>query len=166
MTDESNIALVSRIGQLLRGAGWWLATAESCTGGLIGHLVTNFPGASEFYVGGAVAYANAVKTGLLGVPEEVIARDGAVSEACVRAMARGAGERFGVQAAVAVSGIAGPTGGTKDKPVGTVWLAWLTPAGVEAERFLSAGGREAVKAAAAEAALTGLLARLERAAGA
>jgi nicotinamide-nucleotide amidase len=166
MQDRSRIALVADIGGLLRGAGWWLATAESCTGGLIGHLVTDLPGSSEFYLGGVVSYANVLKTGLLGVPEEVLRRAGAVSAECVRAMVRGACERLGAQAAVAVSGIAGPTGGTKDKPVGTVWLAWRTPACEEAECFRFAGDRAAVKMAAAETALEGLRLRLARDKGA
>ncbi len=100
-----------------------LATAESCTGGYIAHRLTGVAGSSAYFVGGVVAYANEIKTALLDVPSEVIATHGAVSREVVELMARGACARLNSHYAVATSGIAGPGGGTKDKPVGTVWMA-------------------------------------------
>jgi len=107
----------------LRGAGLTVATAESCTGGLVGELLTRPGGASTYFRGGAICYANEEKVRQLGVRAETLERHGAVSEAVVREMAEGARDRFAVDLAVAVSGVAGPDGGTPDKPVGTVWLA-------------------------------------------
>ncbi|MCA9674845.1 MAG: CinA family nicotinamide mononucleotide deamidase-related protein, partial [Myxococcales bacterium] len=121
-------ALPEVLGATLRDAGLTVATAESCTGGMIAQLLTSAPGSSAYVVGGAVVYANREKERQLGVRPETLASHGAVSEACVREMARGARARFGVDLAVAVSGIAGPDGGTADKPVGTVWLAVARPA--------------------------------------
>ena len=111
---------------LLAERGLRLATAESCTGGGIGARITAVPGASEHYVGGVVSYANEVKTGVLGVDPAVLERHGAVSEPVVRQMARGAARLCGAECAVSVSGIAGPGGGTPEKPVGTVWMARST----------------------------------------
>lgn len=118
---EDNLPLV--VGRALLAAGATIATAESCTGGLVGALLTELPGSSGYFVGGAVVYANGEKIRQLGVSEDTLAHDGAVSEACVREMARGIRARTGASIGVAVSGVAGPGGGTADKPVGTVWLA-------------------------------------------
>lgn len=154
---ESTIrTIAARLGD----KGWRLATAESCTGGLIGHALTNVPGSSDWYQGGVVAYANAVKRDVLGVPETVLESAGAVSRETVEAMARGVAGLLGVQAAVAVSGIAGPTGGTPDKPVGTVWLAWLVGGAVDCEVRRFSGTRRAVKEQTLRAALEGLAKRL------
>lgn len=112
----------SSVGQRFKERGLRVATAESCTGGLIGKLLTDLPGSSTYYVGSVVAYHNTAKHALLGVPEDVLAREGAVSGPVVEAMARGAVQRFDVDAAVSVSGIAGPDGGSASKPVGTVWF--------------------------------------------
>jgi nicotinamide-nucleotide amidase len=120
-TGEASMPAV--LGAELRARGLRVATAESCTGGLVGELITAVPGSSAYFVGGAIVYSNAEKTRQLGVRPETIAEHGAVSEACVREMAQGAQERFDVDLAVAVSGVAGPDGGTPEKPVGTVWLA-------------------------------------------
>jgi nicotinamide-nucleotide amidase len=109
--------------QLLRQKGATLATAESCTGGLLANRLTNVPGASAVFLEGFVTYSNASKTALLGVPSELIATHGAVSEEVVRAMAEGALSKSGATFALATTGIAGPDGGTPEKPVGTVWLA-------------------------------------------
>jgi nicotinamide-nucleotide amidase len=120
-TGEAALPVV--LGRALTDRGLRIATAESCTGGLIGELITAVPGSSAYFVGGAIVYANDEKVRQLGVRPETLAAHGAVSEACVREMATGALERFGVDLAVATTGVAGPGGGTADRPVGTVWLA-------------------------------------------
>ncbi len=111
------------IGQLLKERGLTLATAESCTGGHLAHQITAISGASAYFMGSIVAYDNAVKENLLGVQSATLAEHGAVSEACVREMAEGVRERLQTDIGVSISGIAGPTGGTSDKPVGTIWMA-------------------------------------------
>jgi nicotinamide-nucleotide amidase len=121
---EGDTLLAERVLDLLRERGQTLATAESCTGGLIASMLTRIPGSSDGFHAGFVTYANDIKHGILGVSEEVLATEGAVSEPVVIQMARGAMERAGADYAVAVSGIAGPDGGSEEKPVGTVWLAW------------------------------------------
>lgn len=138
-----------------------LATAESCTGGLIAHRITNVPGASAVFPGGVVAYANAIKTSLLDVPEATVAAGGAVAEAVAVAMAQGARTRFGADYTVAVTGIAGPGGGTPEKPVGTVYLAAAGPDRYLARHVRFIGDRDAIKAQTAEAALKLLLEVLE-----
>jgi nicotinamide-nucleotide amidase len=130
-----------------------LAVAESCTGGLLGERLTAVPGASRTFVGGVVAYANEVKVEGLAVPEGLIAQHGAVSEPVVRAMAEGAARRFGVAATLAVTGIAGPTGGTPEKPVGTMWLAACLDGRCESVQRRLVGGREDIRRRAAQAAL-------------
>lgn len=155
-----DVDLASAVLDALRERGMHLAVAESCTGGLVGARITAIPGASDVFVGGAITYSNAQKTAMLGVPVELLARHGAVSEQAVAAMTAGARRRFGVEAAVAISGIAGPSGGTAEKPVGTVWLgAALGDAHVE-RRIVLPGDREAVRARAAQAALDLLRRRL------
>ncbi len=121
---EGDSLLAAKVLDLLRERGQTLATAESCTGGLIASMLTRIPGSSEAFHAGFVTYANPIKESVLGVDPDVLAREGAVSEPVVIQMASGAMERSGADYAVAVSGIAGPDGGTPDKPVGTVWLAW------------------------------------------
>lgn len=130
-----------------------VATAESCTGGLIGAMLTDVPGSSAAYLGGWVTYTNALKQQLLGVPDAVIEAHGAVSEQVVIAMAEGARQRADADLAVAVSGIAGPDGGTADKPVGTVWLALATRGQVVARLTRLSGSRQAVRDRAAKCAL-------------
>ncbi len=121
---EGDTLLAERVLQLLRERGATLATAESCTGGLIASMLTRIPGSSDGFHAGFVTYADAIKHTVLGVSEETLAEHGAVSEEVVVQMAEGAMERAGADYAIAVSGIAGPDGGTEEKPVGTVWLAW------------------------------------------
>ncbi|MCP5147077.1 MAG: CinA family nicotinamide mononucleotide deamidase-related protein [Pseudomonadales bacterium] len=121
---EGDCLLGERVLELLRQRGATLTTAESCTGGLIASMLTRIPGSSEAFHAGFVTYANAIKQAVLGVDAATLASEGAVSEAVVRQMALGALERAGADYAIAVSGIAGPDGGTPEKPVGTVWLAW------------------------------------------
>lgn len=130
-----------------------IATAESCSGGLIAHRLTNVPGASTPFLGGIVAYSNAVKVALLGVPEEPLEAFGAVSEPVALAMAEGARRRFGCDFAVSVTGIAGPDGGTPDKPVGLVYMAVAGAGGSRAVRRQFDGDRAAVKEKTADAAL-------------
>ena len=139
-----------------------LALAESCTGGGIAHRLTNVPGASAVFLGGMVAYSNAAKQKFLGVRAETLAHHGAVSEAVARAMARGARAKFGADFALAVTGIAGPTGGTKAKPVGTVFIALADAPGTVVERRFNPGGRELFKDLTAQQALEMLRARLVR----
>lgn len=144
---------LARISAALLTRGWMLATAESCTGGLIAAACTSLPGSSQWFERGFVSYSNAAKTGMLGVPAGLIAQHGAVSEAVVRAMAEGAIHHSTARVAAAVTGIAGPTGGSVDKPVGTVWFAWCLDGATFSERRHFDGGRAAVREAALHHAL-------------
>jgi len=156
MTDIESMntpALVALLADMLRERRWMMATAESCTGGLIAGACTDLAGSSEWFERGFVTYSNAAKTELLGVDAELIAAHGAVSEPVARAMAAGAVAHAPVQAAVAVTGVAGPTGGSADKPVGTVWFAWSVDGQLRAERRRFDGDRAAVRAATVHYAL-------------
>ncbi|HCX81679.1 MAG: damage-inducible protein CinA [Curvibacter sp. RIFCSPHIGHO2_12_FULL_63_18] len=135
---------------------WMLATAESCTGGLIAGACTDLAGSSAWFERGFVTYSNTAKTEMLGVDATLIATHGAVSEPVVRAMVQGALQHSLAQVAVAVTGVAGPTGGSADKPVGTVWFGWATPAGVHSEVQHFAGDRAAVRSATVHHALSQL----------
>lgn len=159
-----NTDLAAVLIDALRSRGQALATAESCTGGMIGARITAIAGSSDVYLGGVVSYANAVKESQLGVSAATLRDHGAVSEATVREMVQGVAARFGADVAVAVTGIAGPGGGTPDKPVGTVWFGWLVNGAVEAERIGFAGDRSQVRERAAQAGLLGLLRRVTPAA--
>ena len=139
-----------------------LALAESCTGGFIANQITNIPGASKNFPGGIVAYSNEVKQKILGVRAKTLSRHGAVSEAVAREMAEGARKKFGADFAIAVTGIAGPGGGTKNKPVGTVFIALASPLGTAVERKWNPFGREKFKRATANQALKMLRQRLMR----
>lgn len=158
MTGASLEDLAARVGAELKARNLLLATAESCTGGWIGEAVTSIPGSSEWYERGFIAYSNQAKCELLGVRAETLERHGAVSEAAVREMAQGALERSGAQWSVAVSGIAGPAGGSAEKPVGMVCLAWARSgqAPLAVTRHFP-GDRQAVRRATVAAALAGLL---------
>ncbi len=159
--DAALLALAQETGHALLERGWMLATAESCTGGWVGEAVTAVSGSSAWYDRGFITYTNAAKEEMLGVAPGTLAAHGAVSEATVREMALGALTRSRAQAALAISGIAGPTGGTAEKPVGLVWLAWALADGrVEAERHVFPGDRRAVRLQAVETALRGVLARI------
>ena len=138
-----------------------LAVAESCTGGGLANRITNVPGASVIFLGGVVAYQNRVKQKFLGVRAGTLARHGAVSKAVAREMAAGAREKFGADFTVAVTGIAGPGGGTKAKPVGTVFIALADALGVVVERKMNPFGREQFKRATVKQALKLLLMRLD-----
>lgn len=148
--------LEEEIGALLRARGLTLATAESCTGGLVGHRITNVPGSSRYYLGGFVAYANEMKESLLGVRHETLAAHGSVSEETAREMARGARRRSGADVAIAVTGVAGPGGGSLEKPVGLVYVALSTSREERCQHHVWEGDRQANKEQSAEAAL-GLL---------
>lgn len=150
-----------QIGLLLRVCGLKLATAESCTGGLVADRITNIPGSSDYFLGGVVAYDNTVKINLLNVPARLLARYGAVSEETVRAMAEGARSLLGADIAVSVSGVAGPGGGSAEKPVGTTWIGLAAPEGTWARHFCWKGDRMQNKASSADAALQFILDYLE-----
>jgi PncC family amidohydrolase len=149
------------VGELLLQRGLWLAVAESCTGGLIGHLLTNVPGSSAYYMGSVTAYANEAKARLLGVSWDTLEKYGAVSAETVVEMARGIRLALTADIGISVSGIAGPTGGTPDKPVGTVWIGLSTPKEEYARRYLWSGDRQAIKKQSAQAALQLLVEHLQ-----
>lgn len=140
-----------------------LATAESCTGGLIAHEVTNIPGSSRWFAGSVVAYSNWIKQNVLGVPEVVLEAHGAVSREAVLAMVQGVRHLLGTRAALAVSGIAGPDGGTLEKPVGTVWMAWALDDVTHSKRYHFSGTRLDIKQQTAQAALAGMRDMLRKA---
>lgn len=160
--DQDASALAARLLDVLAARGWRLATAESCTGGRIAALVTSRPGSSAVFVGGVVTYANEAKTALLGVPAAMLAAEGAVSEAVARAMAEGARTRLGAEIAVSATGVAGPGGGSAEKPVGNVWIGLADAAGSRARLHRFPGDREQVQERAAEAAIAAVVARAER----
>ncbi len=145
------------LGHLLRQRGWSLATAESCTGGLLADRITDVPGASDYFRGGIVAYAYEAKVGLLQVSWDILRAHGAVSRETVIAMARGARIALGADLAVSISGIAGPGGGLPDKPVGTTWIGLSATEGDWARKFVWQAGRRQNKIQSAEAALRFLL---------
>lgn len=153
--------LAEEVGRALQQRGMMLATAESCTGGWVAEAVTAVPGSSGWFDRGFVTYTNDAKQDMLGVAAATLARHGAVSEPTVREMAAGALNNSRAQAALAISGIAGPGGGTAEKPVGTVWIAWAFADGtVASEKCAFAGDRREVRQQAVERALRGLLERL------
>ncbi|SMC21550.1 competence/damage-inducible protein cinA [Desulfacinum hydrothermale DSM 13146] len=156
--DDESLEVV--VGRLLRQKGWGLAVAESCTGGLLAQRITSVPGASEYFERGYVTYSNRAKVELLGVPAELLEAHGAVSHAVCRAMAEGAREKTGVEAALAVTGIAGPTGGSPKKPVGTVFVGCSAGDQTLVKRCLFHGSRERIQQQSAHAALTLLWRRL------
>ena len=149
------------ISTALLARGWMLATAESCTGGLIAAACTDLSGSSQWFERGFVSYSNAAKTALLGVPADLITAHGAVSEPVARAMAEGAVRHSAAQVSVAVTGVAGPTGGSPDKPVGTVWFGWCVDGQTFAERQHFDGDRAAVRAQTVAHALARLVQRLQ-----
>ncbi|MDB5971554.1 MAG: CinA family protein [Hydrocarboniphaga sp.] len=154
-------SIVQRIADALIRRDQRLASAESCTGGLVAKLLTDRPGSSAWFERGLITYTNQAKQDLLGVAPAIFRDHGAVSGECVAAMAQGLLERAPVDWALSVSGVAGPGGGSADKPVGTVWLGWAQRGdAASTQRFQFDGDREAVRAAAALQALSGLLQRL------
>ena len=160
--DMSLEALARRVGEVLKKKAVMLATAESCTGGWVAQTITSIAGSSEWFERGFIAYTNLAKREMLGVKTATLARFGAVSEQTARTMAEGALAHSHAQAALAVTGIAGPTGGTPEKPVGTIWFAWVGKAGatVTAKHVLQ-GDRDAVRRRSVRIALEGILEFLE-----
>lgn len=154
--------LATQLGELLKSHGLMLVTAESCTGGGVAAAITEVAGSSAWFERGFVTYSNLSKVELLGVAEETLRLHGAVSEAAVREMVAGALQRSHAQVALAVSGIAGPSGGTPEKPVGTVWFAWAIKDDVpHARRHHLSGSRSEVRAQSVQIALQGLVELLE-----
>jgi PncC family amidohydrolase len=160
-TDDELVAAARRLGRALVKRGWQMAVAESCTGGLVGHAITQVPRSSDHFLGGIISYSDAVKEEMLGVPGELLTRAGAVSVEVAEAMTSGALERFPVASlAVAVTGIAGPDGGSEEKPVGLTYVAAAVRDGsAVVERHVWPHGRDGNKRASALAALE-LAARL------
>jgi len=158
-TDTSLGDLAARLQAVCVAAGSTVTTAESCTGGLVAHAITSQPGSSQYFLGGVVSYANEVKIAIVGVPEELLATHGAVSAQVAIAMATGVRERLGSDLGVGVTGVAGPDGGTDEKPVGLVYIAVSDAAGTDVRRFHWSGDRASNIHASAEAALTMLLER-------
>lgn len=151
------VDLCRALANTLLTRGWMMATAESCTGGLIAAACTELSGSSNWFERGFVTYSNQAKTDMLGVDAALITRDGAVSASVVRAMVQGALRHAPVHAAVAVTGVAGPSGGSADKPVGTVWFGWNVNGQVQTEMQCFDGDRAAVRAATVVHALARLL---------
>ena len=154
--DSDTQGLVMSLGDFLRGRGCRMATAESCTGGLTASTLTDVAGSSDWFEGGVVAYDNRIKMRLLAVPEEVLVLHGAVSRECVEAMVLGVCVLMRVPVGVAISGIAGPGGGSAEKPVGTVWMAWKCFDRVWSRVFLFQGQRLEIKVQSVHAAISGL----------
>jgi nicotinamide-nucleotide amidase len=159
--DPALQPLIESLANALTAKGWMLATAESCTGGLIAAACTDLPGSSTWFDRGFVTYSNAAKTEMLGVPADLIRQHGAVSEAVVHAMAQGALRHSHAQVSVAVTGIAGPGGGSADKPVGTVWLGIATPTALISLQLQLHTTRDEIRQDAACKALLHLLAQLD-----
>ena len=154
MADPALVALAERLQDVCIGRGLTVATAESCTGGLVAESITSVPGSSAYFLGALVTYADAAKVALLGVPEEMLAAHGAVSAQVARAMATGARERLGASIAVSITGVAGPDGGSEAKPVGLTYVGLATGDDVDVRKLQlgsdRAGNREAAAAAALE----------------
>ncbi|NDV26057.1 CinA family protein [Desulfovibrio sp. JC010] len=153
--------IVPSIGKILVDKGWTMSTAESCTGGLVAATLTDFSGSSAWFSGAVVAYSNDVKMAQLHVPQAALMEHGAVSEPVVRAMAEGVCKTLNVDVGISLSGIAGPTGGTADKPVGTVWMGWHVNGKTYAEKFIFSGDRKSVKDQSLQTVLENLLRILE-----
>ena len=154
MADRLTASAAKLLGAALSASGKTVAVAESCTGGLLGGAITSIPGSSLYFSGGVVTYANSAKISLLGVPPDLVAARGAVSREVALAMAEGALSLFRADLAIAVTGVAGPGGGSRGKPVGTVWVAVVALGGVRyAHRFRFPGGRAAVRRETVRASL-------------
>ena len=153
----SLVALAERLQGICLGRGLTVALAESCTGGLVAATITEVAGSSGYFLGGVVSYANSAKESMLDVPASALAAHGAVSAQVAKALARGARVRFGATLAAGITGVAGPDGGSEEKPVGLVYVGLATGAGVEVRRLQLAGERQAIREGAAHAALEWLV---------
>lgn len=160
VADSELVHRATELGMALVARRWHVACAESCTGGWIAKALTDIPGSSAWFGWGFVAYDDQAKVKALDVEEDLLDEYGAVSEPVVRAMAEGVKRISGAELSVAVSGVAGPSGGTHDKPVGTVWFAWSGPAGTQTQVRRFSGDREAIRHDSVAHALHGLLALL------
>jgi nicotinamide-nucleotide amidase len=158
---EALVSTVERLAMLMREKRWMLATAESCTGGMIAAACTDLAGSSEWFERGFVTYSNDAKTSSLGVDAALIAGHGAVSEVVARAMAFGAVRHSRAGVSVAVTGVAGPAGGSPDKPVGTVWFAWQVDGRLSSEMIRFDGDRAAVRGRTVDHALRRLVQKIE-----
>ena len=161
MPEPALVALAERLQGICLGRRLTVATAESCTGGLVAESITAVAGSSAYYIGGVVTYADAAKTGLLGVPATTLAAHGAVSAQVARAMAEGCRQRLAAELALSITGIAGPDGGSESKPVGLTYLGLASSRSTEVRRFVFPGDRAAVRAAAASEGLGWLIAAAE-----
>lgn len=161
ISSEQVLLVVSNLYRRLASSGGTVATAESCTGGMISTWLTTPAGSSRFFLGGVCSYSNQSKSALLGVDPSLIEKEGAVSRSVVRAMAIGARDRFKATWSVGVSGVAGPDGGTQEKPVGTVWCAVAGPGGVEEKLLVLTGDRTAIREEAAMLTICFLLEKLD-----
>jgi len=160
--DQELYALSVKIGSKLLSKGWLSATAESCTGGWIAQMLTAVPGSSQWFDRGFITYSNAAKVEILNVSEHILLDRGAVSLETVQAMAKGAIVQSDANFAIAVTGIAGPTGGSPEKPVGLVWIAWALLDEVKAESFHFEGDREAIRRQTVLCALQGAMQILDK----
>jgi PncC family amidohydrolase len=158
--DDGLVDRARRVGEAMRAAGLRLATVESCTGGLVAHVITEISGSSDYFAGALVTYSNELKEVLADVPHDVLAAHGAVSAQVARAMAEGARRRLGVDLAVSVTGIAGPDGGSAAKPVGLTYVGVADAEGFDVRRYVWDGDRAANKRRSAEAALDLVLERV------
>ena len=161
MAEAALVALAERLQGICVGRRFTVATAESCTGGLVAASITSVPGSSGYFLGGVVTYADEAKAALLGVPSEVLSAHGAVSAQVARAMATGARERLGATLAVAITGVAGPDGGSDAKPVGLTYVGLASAVDADVRRFQFGGDREGNRIAAAAAALEWLIEQAE-----
>lgn len=159
-TDQELVDLARRLGQALRARSLHIAAAESCTGGLVAHLITEVPGSSDYFSGGLVTYSNDVKIALADVPADVLEAHGAVSAQTARAMAEGTRRRLGVDVAIAVTGVAGPDGGTAAKPVGLTYVSVADVDGTDVRRHVWDSDRSGNKRLSAAAALDFVLDRM------
>ena len=157
LSDAEIEQLAQQLGKVLLQRGATITLAESCTGGSIAQAITAVPGSSQWFEYGFVTYANQAKQQLLGVEDQVLQQQGAVSQPVVEQMALGAINASGADYAIAVSGIAGPDGGTAEKPVGTVWICWLTPTKNYSQRFRFTGDRRSIREQAIKISLQELL---------
>ncbi len=162
MLSSLHFDLASKLGFLLKRKEWTLSVAESCTGGLIGAVLSELPGTSFFFEGGVIAYSNQVKQNILRVPRQILEKYGAVSAETVRAMADGVSHLLGTQCAISISGIAGPSGGTPEKPIGLVYMGFVTPGSKWEKRYVFSGDRRAIRESSVEQALLNIIESLSK----